>query len=442
MIFFFAKIALLFRFAWRGLRPKPKFRATSFALTLHFLIFWTAIGLRAEEPETTPEVRDVSGEDRGRAGVIGGPSSVSGQIESNEAIRDSDHLFPLSGRIEKRWGLTIGGDYNSLWLGDLRNGGVNAAGGVARIYGEWKPFEGGPGSEGRLVFKIENRHRLGTDLSPQALGPSSGYAGLNAPTFSGAGPLLTNLYWAHRFSDNRFAFALGVIDVSDYLDVYGLVNPWEEFNNLAFSTNPSIPAPSQGLGAAFRFNISSNYYVLVGIADANGDPNAPSTLLDSFDTGEYFRHAEIGWYDSWENRYTDNIHFSFWQIDPRTIAGTGRGEGITFSASRLLQDRWLPFFRAGIADGGGSFVDRSISMGTGYKLNEENDYLGVGVNWGRSPLMNPWSPRDQYTAEIYYRKNLNKILQITPSAQYLANPANLPSGGSGWIFGIRARAVF
>lgn len=432
--------------AAKSIFPPPSCRERILTLSL-----WLAFGVvplvavlvQADETESQSAATAFSSMDQTEWVNFGGPSSVSGQLESDRDQRDSDFLFPISADIEERWGLTIGGDYNSLWLGDLRNGGVNAVGGVARIYGEWKPFEGNGANEGRLVFKVENRHRLGTDLSPQALGPTSGYAGLNAATFSDAGPLLTNLYWAHRFADNRFAMAVGVIDVSDYFDTYGLVNPWQEFNNIAFSTNPAIATPSQGLGTAFRLNIGTNYYALAGIADANGDPNTPSALFDSFfNTGEYFRHAEVGWYGSWENRFTDNIHLSFWQVDARQSAGTDRGQGMTFSASRLLQDHWMPFFRAGVSDGGGALVDRSISTGVGYKLNEKNDFVGLGLNWGRTGAMNPWPDRDQYTTEVYYRKNLNRILQIVPSVQYVANPANLPANGSGWIFGVRARAVF
>ena len=95
---------------------------------------------------------------------------------------------------------------------------------------------------------MENRHRLGTDIAPTALGGEIGYAGLTAITFSDIGGALTNLYWSQRLMDNRLAFAIGVVDVTDYVDTYGLVNPWTDFSNLAFSNGPTIAAPSQGLG--------------------------------------------------------------------------------------------------------------------------------------------------------------------------------------------------
>ncbi len=41
-------------------------------------------------------------------------------------------------------------------------------------------------------------------------------------------------------------------DVTDFVDVYGLVSPYTSFQNLAFNTNPTINAPNQGLGLAAR----------------------------------------------------------------------------------------------------------------------------------------------------------------------------------------------
>jgi hypothetical protein len=44
--------------------------------------------------------------------------------------------------------------------------------------------------EGELTVKVEDRHRLGTDIAPQNLRTVVGYAGLTVLTYSSAGPLL------------------------------------------------------------------------------------------------------------------------------------------------------------------------------------------------------------------------------------------------------------
>jgi len=272
-------------------------------------------------------------------GAVGGPSSVSSQIRTDDTARQDPGAIPTAAPVQpfeqlrqtwqKDYGLTLGGDYNALYQHATQSLGKNdAAGNVVRLYGHWTPFNRGEPDAGSLVFKTEYRGRLGTSLSPQQLGPTAGYAGLTAPTFSDAGGLLTNLYWTQAFAGNRFAFNAGVVDVTDYLDVYGLVNVWTDFNNLSFSTNPTIPAPSQGLGAVARWMFTPNLYVVAGLADANGNPHRPQDFFKSFfDDHEFFYHAEFGWIESWDARYSDNVHVTLWGQDPREDAGIGRGKG-------------------------------------------------------------------------------------------------------------------
>ncbi len=176
------------------------------------------------------------------------------------------------------YGFSFGFDYNALFQAASDSLGEDtAAGGVFRAYGSWTLVGKDSGDTGTLVYKVENRHRLGTDIAPKDLGAEVGYAGLTAVTFSDIGWALTNLYWSQRLLKNRLAFVTGIVDTTDYVDVYGLVNIWTDFSNYAFTTDPTIPAPNQGLGAAVWVMPTENIYILGGIADANGDPT---------DTGE------------------------------------------------------------------------------------------------------------------------------------------------------------
>jgi len=198
---------------------------------------------------------------------FGGPSSVRGQIHSDtepkapvvrpnmaSAAQRSYHDF-------KEWlkstsGLTFGIDYNLLHQhADKSPGERHAGAGALRLFGSWQLFDHGSGHPGSLEFKVEDRHRLGTDIAPQALGGELEYAGLTAVPFSDAGSLLTNLYWLQSLHDNRFANVVGIVDVTDYVGVYGLVNPWTDFMNLAFYTDPTIPTPP-GI-ASMRFSTTA-----------------------------------------------------------------------------------------------------------------------------------------------------------------------------------------
>ena len=292
-----------------------------------FALFATVItcgALAAEKPEAADNLSDQQ---------FGGPSSVPGQVSSDREKKltlfgdlvNLQAFYDFKESLNRDHGITLGLDYNILYqYADPSAGESSAAGGVFRFYGGWAPSGISASHPGSLVFKLEHRHRLGTDIAPKQIAGEVGYAGLTAVTFSDAGGLLTNLYWTQSFNDNQFAYIVGQVDTTDYVDIYGLVNIWTEFNNLAFTTNPAIPVPDQGLGTAVRWTIKDNYYVMAGLADANGNPGKPFDGFDSFfDEHEYFKHIEFGWAGSWEQRFADNIHLTLWQADERTRCQAG-----------------------------------------------------------------------------------------------------------------------
>jgi len=391
-----------------------------------------------------------------RATAFGGPGSASAQIESDEETKRPTFLldrvtqamqpyYDFKERVQKDFDLAFGADYNLLYQHASDSPGrENAAGGVFRVYGTWTLLGRGTEDSGSLVFKAENRHRLGADLTPNNLAGEIGYAGLTAQTFSDAGTLLTNLYWHQNLLANRLGFVIGIVDASDYVDVYGLVNPWTDFSNLAFANGPTTPIPSQGLGAAVRWSLTDHYYVLAGFANANGDPSDLSDSVDSFfDDHEYFKHMEFGWIESWANRMTNNIHVTAWQVDKRTKAQVPDGSGFSFSYSMQVTEQWLPFLRVGYADSGGAVLDRSVSAGFGYTPLGAANTFGLGVNWGRPNRDLYGAGRDdQYTLEAYYRMQLFRHFVVTPDVQLLINPPLDPDESTIWILGLRARLAF
>ena len=425
-------------------RAKRSRRA--FKVKYFFALFATVItcgALAAEKPEAADNLSDQQ---------FGGPSSVPGQVSSDREKKltlfgdlvNLQAFYDFKESLKRDHRITLGLDYNILYQHvDPSAGESNAAGGVFRFYGGWAPSGISASHPGSLVFKLEHRHRLGTDIAPKQIAGEVGYAGLTAVTFSDAGGLLTNLYWTQSFNDNQFAYIVGQVDTTDYVDIYGLVNIWTEFNNLAFTTNPAIPVPDQGLGAAVRWTIKDNYYVMAGLADANGNPGKPFDGFDSFfGDHEYLKHIEFGWAGSWEQRFADNIHLTLWQADERTQANIPDGWGTAFSFSREF-GKWLPFLRVGYGDGGGAILDRSISIGFGHSPDRQSDRFGLGLQWGRpNQEIYGTTGDDQYTVETYYRMQVLKHLQVVPDVQLLINPAFNPDEDRVWVFGLRARLAF
>ena len=384
---------------------------------------------------------------------FGGENSVAGQLKKDDEVKQTvfrfDGLqrflkpyFDWKGRLEKERALALGLDYTGIWFGASEDlGGEDSAGsGDLRFFGTWTPVKTESGGSGSLVFKVEDRHAY-TQVPVSGLGFETGYVGLLGPPFNDGGFMFTNLYWMQKLDGGRTTVLGGVVDVTDYLDVYGLINPWTHFSNLVFTTGSgTIPAPNQGLGAAFGTFMGESMYLVASLVDTNGDPTDLGDSFDSFfSDNEYFTHVELGWVSSFEERYLNNAHLVVWHADERKKASVPDGWGVNFSWASFFDDRWMPFVRAGYADDGGSLLERSLSTGVGRYLRGRGDLLALGVNWGDPSSDFGAGLPDQYTGEIFYRVQLSQNFALTPDLQYVVDPALNPGVDSLWYLGLRAR---
>lgn len=386
---------------------------------------------------------DGTNTDAARAGNaasgLGGPSSVQADLQPGDGLTDPQYRSDFPRSLLPAWfsfkdrladqGVRFQADY--LTLGQWANasqGPARAGGGIARLYGTWAAIE-----NGSLTFKVEHRHRYGR-VAPQFFGFNSGAQSITGTAFNDIGGALTNLFWTQRASDSSWTIQAGQIDVTDFLDVYGLVSPYSAFQNLAFNTNPTINAPNPGLGIAGGTRIGSNFYAIGSLADANGDPSAPSA--DVFRKGELFKSLEIGYTSGFDRIYFDNVHLTVWHSDPADNGSRAEDYGAAFSAAWFINNRWMPFLRAGMSKGTAALYNRSVSAGLGY-YSRKTDLAGIGLNWSKAKGISG----DQFTAEVFYRLSISPGLQITPSFQYIANP--LLSSGTGGVslLGLRARVA-
>lgn len=371
---------------------------------------------------------------------LGGPSSVQADLTPGDGLTDPQFRSDFPRNVAQgyfRWkdelaakGFSFNFDY--LALGQTSNsdlGGGDASGGIFRFYGNWKATE-----NGTLTFKIEDRHAYG-DIAPQNFGFDGGALTITGTAFNDNGTLLTNLFWTQRAENGYWTLQLGQIDVTDFLDVYGLVSPYTAFQNLAFNTNPTINAPNPGLAVAGGVRMGSNFYATGSIADANADPSSPD--LDVFSDGEFFSSVEIGYTSGFDRIYFDNIHFTFWHSDSADDGSRREDYGATFSAAWFLKNMWMPFFRAGISKGRAALYENSVSAGIGYYARS-TDVAGIGFNWAEADGLSG----NQKTVEAFYRFSISPGLQITPSVQYIENPLLNPAASNITLWGIRARFVF
>ena len=390
------------------------------------------------------------------AANFGGPDAVENTIESDAAPKSAaveerllDDWFDWKSGLQEDHYISLGIDYTPVFLRSSENGSSgddSASSGMLRFFGSWDLVGRGTKDTGALVWKVEHRHSY-TDVSVQGFGFDQGYVGLIEPPFSDEGGRWTNLYWRQRFNDGSATVVAGLIDVTDYLNLYSLTSPWTGFMNFAFSTgSQTMFIPNDATtGVAGGAMLSDNIYIMASIANAYTDPTKPlDTLDDFFSEREHFTSLELGWAPSQGEIFFESTHVTLWHVDASVPAGTPGGWGLAFNYSKSLNDNtFKPFLRGGYADDGGTLLQKSIGAGFGYNTFGGRDELGVGVNWGE-PNENSFGAglKDQYVIETYYRYQLAKQLAITPGIQLLIDPPNNPNHDRLWILGLGARLAF
>ena len=392
-----------------------------------------------------------SAEDAESDKSFGSPNAVENTLADDAAETGStlgDRIvqpwFDWKAGLQKRHGLSFGVDYSAVWLGSSKaglSGGDAASSGMVRFFGAWELVNRGSANSGSFVWKVENRHKYGS-IPPSAFGFELGSVGLIAPPFSDQGGRVTNFYWRQRLAGGKVTLLGGLLDATDYVDVFALASPWTGFLNFAFSTGTTtVFLPNDATaGIAAGAMLTEKLYVIGGITNAFANPVQPFKSFDYLSDGEYYKSLELGLTPAHGRIYHDNLHLTYWHVDASAKAGTPGGWGLNFQYVRTLKEKYMPFLRAGYADDGGSLMQKSVSLGLGYAAFGGRDQLGLGVNWGE-PNESSFGDglRDQYTYELFYRWQLGDQLAVTPDIQLLTNPSLNPEHDSIWVYGVRAR---
>ncbi|WP_299354286.1 carbohydrate porin [uncultured Shimia sp.] len=371
---------------------------------------------------------------------LSGPSSAAADLKQGDGLTDPQFRSDFPRNIAPGWhawkdglaeqGFRFNLDY--LMLGQSSNadlGTGEAASGIFRFYGNWQATD-----HGSLTFKVEHRHAY-TDVAPQFLGLDGGALSITGTAFNDGGTMLTNLFWTQRAENGSWSLQFGQIDVTDFVDVYGLVSPYTGFQNLAFNTNPTISAPNPGLGIAVGAKLGKSFYVVGSVADANANPGSPD--FDVFRDGDLFKSLEFGYTSGFDRLYLDNVHLTLWHADAAGDGSRAEDYGAAFSAAWFIDNQWMPFVRAGKSKGTAALYENSVSVGVGY-YGHNTDLAGVGLNWAEANGI----PGSQRTLEAFYRFSISPNLQITPSIQFIDNPLLNPGQSNITLFGLRARVVF
>lgn len=350
--------------------------------------------------------------------------------------------FDWKKRINDKYGLELGFSYQSLRQEVNKTlGEDNAAAARMQLQGAWTLVGRGTKNVGKLTFRLEERTTLGTTIPPTSL--AGQYGGITpSGGFSDFGFALTELAWRQSLAEGRFRFVLGKISALSWYNGHALSSSLRGFQNLALQSSLSKPSPGRGIGGGVAYEFTPHFGVVAGIHDANA--KTAGNPFDTIGEKEFYQSIEFRyWPTTPDRRRWDVIRLQFWHQDALEAKGVPSSKGVTFLASRLYKDKWFPFLIAGHSDGNASLMKTDVTAGLGIAIDTEHrvasDLIGVGVSWG-----DPSDPalRDQITAEAFYRFTLVQNFVITPSIQWVKNPAATTTFDDVLTVGIRLRVTF
>ncbi len=387
--------------------------------------------------------------------TLGGPSGVPGELEQAEDIVDAfrrdnrkiylKRWYDWKQRLKDDYGFNFGINASLLYenASDVLGEEDDAAGGIYRLQGDWMLVGRGTGNAGGIIFRVENRSKIGSGIPPASLRGEIGAAATD-PGFAYSDNFGTDfsvLAWQQGFGKERptVGVVAGLLDFSAYLDAFYFQTVARGFLNRTFILSPTVATTGIGaLGAAARGMVNDHWWVGGGFYDANarsGDPSA-----SDFEWDELLKHVEVGVSPSLDRRGTDRLQFTWWHKDALPAKGASSGRGWLVSYSWKIDDVWIPFIRAGHSDGGaGVLAETSFAGGVTRQLNYK-DFVTVGVGWNK-PSKETHGPGldDETVIEASYLWQLTANTSLLGDVQFISDPALNPEDSSAWVLGVRMR---
>ncbi len=385
--------------------------------------------------------------------TFGGPAGVSREQQDIADLLDAYRVdnriiyvkpwYEWKTRLKERSGFSFGINAQMVYAGasDTLGGEDDAAGGIYRLQGEWVLFGRGSGRAGSIVFRIENRSKIGSGIPPASLRAEIGAVATD-PVFAYSDNFGTDfsvLAWQQLFAKKRGGFAAGLLDFSAYVDAFYYQTISRGFLNRSFILSPTLATTGIGaLGVVAKSMIGNSFWIGGGFYDANAKSGDPG--FDTWDSGELLKHVEVGWTPGFGRRGTDRVQLTYWHKDALAEKGTPQGSGWLASYSWAIGNRYIPFLRAGWSDGGGgALARRSVSAGFSRRMAFQ-DWLTIGVGWNRpSEKTHGSGLGSEKVLEASYLWQITANTSLLPDLQLIFEPANQAEKDLIWTAGLRLR---
>lgn len=351
----------------------------------------------------------------------------------------------LNERMEEATGVRLGLAYTlSFQAATDGPGDRSGAEGDLDLFAAWQIMGKEDGTNaGAFNLNAQHIHRIG-QVAPANLGSELGAIwGTSDGIGADESFPIVQLYYEQWMFDDRLMAVVGKIDTTNYVGTNRFADDTLYFMNRAFSSDPAINYPGNGLGAVLGWQVTDRIIVGGCIADANGVETEAG--FHTIEAGEFFVAAEVGLTLDIEGAGEGNYRLTAWRSDEAEDAELPEDYGLALSVDQEIGERAVPFFRASWSDGDATGVSAVVGGGLGVEglMGRAEDTVGVGVSWGSST---DDDVEGQVVSEVFYRLQLARSVQLTFGAQVIANAPDLESEDAGGetvgVFEARLRITF
>lgn len=346
--------------------------------------------------------------------------------------------------VEDSTGITFSMEASFMSQWGVPNGGYGAVQAMFTPAVNWNAFNSDAIGTGSFQF-----HFMSATYLSGASGTSLGDA-LNLVSPINNQPTANNqfaqLTYTHSFPGDWLSITIGQYAFSNFDGNAYANDPQVNFIGYSMTQNGSQNYSQAGLGAYAQFNPTPDFTFAAGFQDSN-DFSGSYIQFSTAGQGQY------GWfgYGAWTptvGKWGQGSYSLLYYNQPGVTLQPRASEGLSFSASQPIGDKWGLFLRANTAWHSSFQIQSSIAGGFIYNdplQRSSHDQIGFAVAWNavNQALYSGTYVRPSETMmELYWAWSVYKTVLVTPNVQLYLQPALTPSSEVAAVFTIRVTQLF
>jgi len=306
-------------------------------------------------------------------------------------------------------------------------------------------------------------------------GSVGSFYGVNGDAMPRDAAVITEMWYQQDLFEDTLSVRVGKMDITGGFECSGCPvsfdcsryanDETQQFLNSALVNNPTIPFPFGTLGIAVHYTPVEDWYISASASDATGDYRETgfNTAFDSEDNLFYIMETGITpRFDSARGPLQGAYRVGAW-YQPETLDDDDEvayrdNAGTYLSLDQLIikenddqddQQGLGTFFRLGYADPTKNAMSQFYSTGLSYQgliYGRNDDVLAAGIGQGyfSNHFSEDYTSDSETVYEVFYNAQVSKWMTLTPSIQYVADPAETGDAASkdALIIGLRAQMVF